>query len=92
MVRDGPLLSGRVVDELGAPIGEASVSVSRAPQPVPDIAALSDAFGRFSLDLPAPGAYVITCRAEGYEVKALEVDIGHGGRFELISLAPERLR
>ena len=52
-------LHGQVVDSMGDAVADATVFVTSATKPVPDIAAVSDADGRFAFDgLPA-GAYRI---------------------------------
>lgn len=54
--------SGRVVDETGAPVPEALVSIVASTVPMPEIALLSDSRGSFALRLP-PGRF--TLRAHG---------------------------
>jgi hypothetical protein len=60
---DGPVeRAGRVVDASGAPVPDAIVSIVESSVPMPEIALLCDAGGRFSLRLP-PGRF--TLRAHG---------------------------
>ena len=70
------LIRGTVIDPSGTPVEWASVWFAAGTQPTPDIAALTDAAGRFTLTAPGPGAYRIGCRAEGYEPIEVEVDVG----------------
>jgi hypothetical protein len=58
----GEALAGRVVDARGAPAADALVTVVAGSVPVPEIALLVDADGRFALRLP-DGRF--TLRAHG---------------------------
>jgi hypothetical protein len=58
----GDEVSGRVVDAAGAPVPEALVSIVAGTVPMPEIALMADAEGRFGLRLPA-GRF--TLRAHG---------------------------
>ncbi|MGY0490239.1 carboxypeptidase-like regulatory domain-containing protein [Streptomyces sp. WG-D5] len=60
----GVEITGVVRDASGAPVAGAHVLFTAGPRPLPDIAALTDTEGRFSLGAPAPGAYTLTCRAD----------------------------
>ncbi|WP_369217139.1 carboxypeptidase-like regulatory domain-containing protein [Streptomyces flavofungini] len=60
----GVEITGVVRDASGAPVAGAHVLFTAGPRPLPDIAALTDAEGRFSLGAPAPGSYTLTCRAD----------------------------
>ncbi|WP_077490387.1 carboxypeptidase-like regulatory domain-containing protein [Sinomonas mesophila] len=77
------LLTGRVTDDGGAPLALASVAVVRAPVPMPDIAALTDADGRFTLTAPAPGEYEVGVSADGFERTTAEVTVGGDGEAAL---------
>jgi Carboxypeptidase regulatory-like domain len=70
------LVRGTVIAASGTPVEWASVWFAAGAQPTPDIAALTDAGGRFTLTAPGPGVYRIGCRAEGYEPIEVEVDVG----------------
>ena len=50
-------IRGRVVDAAGNGVPEASVMMIRAPGPVPDIAAVSNADGRFVFSGLSSGTY-----------------------------------
>ena len=62
-------LHGQVVDVAGDAVADATVFVTSAPEPVPDIAAISDADGRFAFDSLPAGAY---------RIKAIGPDGGAG--------------
>jgi hypothetical protein len=50
-------IRGRVVGHDGAPLSGARVVVVKAPVPMPEIAAHTDAEGRFVFNVPEPGEY-----------------------------------
>lgn len=58
------LISGVVRDEHGAPVGGARVYVVDAPVAVPDIAAVTDQEGCFTLSVPVDGRYTIEANAD----------------------------
>ena len=70
------LIHGRVVDREGAPVEWASAWLVAGPAPFPDIAALTDADGRFTLTASAPGIYRVGCRAESDPPVEVPVDVG----------------
>ncbi|MEV8317712.1 carboxypeptidase-like regulatory domain-containing protein [Streptomyces sp. NPDC059900] len=57
-------IAGVVRDASGTPVPGAHVLFSDGPRPLPDIAAMTDAEGRFSLSAPTAGVYTLTCRAD----------------------------
>ena len=59
------MIAGVVRDERGQPVAGARVYVVDAPVAVPDIAALTDDSGRFSIGVTAPGRYTVESAAEG---------------------------
>jgi protocatechuate 3,4-dioxygenase beta subunit len=60
------VISGQVVDTQGHPVAEARVFFGSGPGEVPDIAALTDTDGRFTLTTPVPGEYRVVAVADGY--------------------------
>jgi hypothetical protein len=74
------LIHGVVRSSGGVPIAEARVYLTQAPDDVPDIAALSNDEGRFTLGLTKPGTYRLECSAEGHET---------AGETVSVELAPE---
>lgn len=59
------MIAGVVRDERGQPVAGARVYVVDAPVAVPDIAALTDASGRFAIGVPAPGRYTVESVTDG---------------------------
>ncbi|MGW7075032.1 carboxypeptidase-like regulatory domain-containing protein [Streptomyces sp. NPDC054866] len=57
-------ITGVVRDTSGAPVAGAHVLFTEGPQPLPDIAAVTDTEGRFSLVAPTTGEYTLICRAD----------------------------
>ena len=57
-------ITGVVHDASGVPVPGAHVLFTDGPQPLPDIAAVTNTEGRFSLTAPAPGEYALLCRAD----------------------------
>jgi len=60
----------------GTSVGEARVFFTGSPVPLPDIAALTDDDGRFSLFAPSPGRYQLVCHADGFDPASVTVDVG----------------
>ena len=70
------LITGRVTDGAGRPVAEAAVSFVAAPGPVPDIAAVTGADGRFALRAPMPGEYVVAATGPGELTGRVTVVVG----------------
>ena len=71
---------GQVIDsDTGSPVADAPVTVVWGPAGAPDMAALSDANGRFSLPSLSPGRWVLRAMAPGGAVGegAVVVEIDH---------------
>jgi hypothetical protein len=66
----GPL-SGAVVDTAGAAIPNASVDLQREGEWAPSRTSSTDAEGRFRFQHLAPGAWIITVKAPGFQTKRL---------------------
>jgi hypothetical protein len=73
---------GRVLDRQGHPVEGALIGVEWGTAPVPEIALVSDADGRFALDLPA-GRFRIWVHAPDGRRTVLEV--AGGGGEEIIA-------
>ena len=71
----GTRIDGRAHLGDNSPVMEARVFFGTAPVPLPDIAALTDDDGRFSLYAPAPGRYEIVCHADGYDPVIVPIDV-----------------
>ena len=59
------VISGTVLSASGQPVALARVYVLAAPGPVPDVALLTDADGRFEIGALPPGAYEIGVSTDG---------------------------
>jgi hypothetical protein len=59
------VISGVVLDHDGTAMPEARVSFAAGPDPLPDIAALTDSHGRFQLSAPGSGRYTLAVTADG---------------------------
>lgn len=66
-------IRGVVKDSNGKAVAGARVSFIEGPLPLPDIAALTDKKGAFSLFAPVFGHYVIEIFADNFSPKRLEV-------------------
>ena len=73
------VISGVVHDPRGEPVANARVYFTDGPVPLPDIAALTDSGGAFSLTAPAPGKYVIECATDEFGARSQSVAVS-GGR------------
>jgi hypothetical protein len=71
ILRDATAVSGRVLDERGAPLPGARVSVT----PQVGVFAETDGAGGFTLALP-PGAYTLAANAPGFATQAVPVTVG----------------
>ncbi len=75
MTDGGTLIEGSAHLADGTPIGEARVFFTESPVPLPDIAALTDDDGRFSLFAPSPGRYQLVCQADGFDAVTVAVEV-----------------
>src|SRR5438876_7744366 len=78
MVEKQSVISGIVRDPNGRPVADARIYFIGGPVPLPDIAALTDAAGAFSLTAPTAGTYQIGCTAEGFAPAEITVAISRG--------------
>jgi protocatechuate 3,4-dioxygenase beta subunit len=69
------LISGLVTDREGHGVAGARVALSEAPTPVPDIAAITDSEGRFTLSVPGPGDYAVRAFADDHPPANLKVSV-----------------
>ena len=77
------MIRGTVRDADGRPLANARVMFAAAPAPVPDIAALTDAEGAFSLEAPGTGSYEVAVVADGYGRVEVAVDVSDLGEAEV---------
>ena len=81
-----PVVAGMVVDAKGNPVEGARVYFVEGPVPLPDIAALTDSNGRFSLSAPGSGTYqlgVASEEPEGFIQTTSVVDVSGEPRVDL---------
>ena len=83
------LIRGTVTDADGVPIEWAAVWFASGDHPTPDIAAVTDASGAFTLTAPAPGTYRVGCRGEGYAPVEVTVEVGDDHVDLDITLPPD---
>lgn len=85
------LIRGVVRSVEGPPIVQARAYFVSAPAAVPDIAALTDERGEFTLSAPAAGTYRLECAAEGYAGETITVDAPSEGESRVeVRLTPSR--
>lgn len=77
------VISGVVLDAGGKPVREARVYFKDGPGALPDVAALTDSHGAFSLPAPSAGAYKIECNADGFAPKTVKVEVAAGEQVKL---------
>ncbi len=84
------VISGVVQDAHGHPIAQARVYFTNGPVPLPDMAALTDKEGAFSLAAPVVGSYTIGCAAEGFAQTEVPATIADSKETRLeIQLRPQ---
>jgi hypothetical protein len=83
------VIAGTVSDESGRPIPEARVAFQTAPVAVPDIAALTNSEGTFTLSAPAPGRYVVHVSADGFASATAPVMVDSGDAKVTVRLRRE---
>ena len=75
-------LTGRVVDEDGAPVGGTRISLRPAGEPdttAQTIQTVANPIGAFSVRLPAAGSYLVSAEREGYfPLKNLSLQVAEG--------------
>lgn len=78
MAKNQSIISGTVRDPEGQPAAEARVYFKDGPGPLPEVAALTDGGGQFSLSAPAAGTYQIGCMADGFLPATVTVKVTRG--------------
>jgi hypothetical protein len=82
-------ISGVVHDAQGNPIPDARVYFMAGPEPLPEIAALTDVAGRFVLTAPRDGDYTLGIAADGFSNTSVDVSVSAGQAPHLdITLSP----
>lgn len=69
------VLSGRVSDATGKPVALARIYFTDGPDPLPEIALLTDTSGNFSMSVPQPGTYKLGCSADGFATVTVPVQV-----------------
>ena len=87
---DAATIDGIVRGAGGVPIEGARVMITRAPASFPDIAALTQGDGRFSLPTAGSGEHEIVVVADGYDEAHLAVDSRDPPVSLEIDLSPPR--
>ena len=77
------LITGVVRDPKGKPVEGARVYFSDGPEPLPDVAALTNSDGEFSLAAPSSGTYRVEINADEFAAESLTVDAKSGQRESL---------
>lgn len=85
-----PLVAGCVLDAGGTPVEHARVAFADAPVPVPDIAAVTGADGRFALAAPGPGRYELLAATDEHD-RRVTVDV-HGEEPLEVDITLEEVR
>jgi hypothetical protein len=77
------IVAGVVTDREGRAVAAARVSFVAGPVSLPDIAALTDSHGAFTLSAPVTGDYTIQCVADGYAPHSHRVSVRSGERVDI---------
>ncbi len=80
---EASMISGVVRDASGEPVRDARVYFTNSPVPLPDIAALTNDEGEYSLTAPAAGTYKIGCTADGFAPLTREANVERGANAKV---------
>ena len=83
MTRSPSVISGVVRSPDGKPVANARVYFTSGPVPLPDIAAVTDKSGSFSLTAPAPGEYVVESATDTHRARSAKVKVKGGEQLRL---------
>ncbi len=83
MTTSPSVISGVVRSPDGKPVSNARVYFTSGPVALPDIAAITDKKGRFSITAPAPGEYVIEGIADEFGTHSSKVKVKGGEEVRL---------
>ncbi len=78
MTQSTSVIFGVVKDRSGNPVSQARVSFSSGPVPLPDIAALTDVNGIFTLSAPAAGSYTIEVISDQFAPMKTDITVVSG--------------
>lgn len=76
-------ISGTVLELNGKPIEDVRVYFVTGPLPLPEIAALTDKDGKFTLTAPAEGEYEIGFSADGYKSVTVSTTVTRGQNAQI---------
>jgi len=83
-------ITGVVRDQRGRFVSQARIYLKAGPVSLPDIAALTNDRGEFSLPAPVPGNYELASSADGYATTLVKVAVKPGQETRVdIRLRPE---
>ena len=83
MANQPSVIFGTVRDPDGNPVAAARVYFTDSPFAMPDIAALTDERGKFSLSVPADGTYGLGCNADGFDPQSATVSVAGEPKIEI---------
>jgi Carboxypeptidase regulatory-like domain len=83
-----PVISGTATSPSG-PIPRARVTIESSPRPLPDVAALTDDCGHFTLTTAGTGRYTIAIHADGFKVARIECDVETSDKYVDVELIPQ---
>jgi hypothetical protein len=90
MDQNTKIIYGTVKDESGKPISNAVVSFVTAPVPLPDIAALTDTNGNFTLSTAMEGDYIINVNSDKHKEMSIRVTLDDKQKKQIeVSLVPK---
>ncbi len=77
-------IDGQVIDATGRPVPEVSITLQDGPGTFPDLAALTDAEGRFTLHDLSVGRFTLRLVPPEGEPVSRMVEVGNGGTERLV--------
>lgn len=75
MTQTPSIIFGFVKDRNGNPVPQARVSFTAGPVALPDISALTDTKGSFTLSAPVPGEYIIEVVSDEFVRKKEKITV-----------------
>ena len=76
-------IAGRVINAAGNSVAGVTVTIEQGPQPHNDIAAFTNAEGRFRLNSLAPGPYILSAHHGGQVVGGAHAEVPPGQQAEV---------
>lgn len=75
---DASVISGTVRGPDSKPVAGARVYFTEGPVSFPEIAAITDEGGAYSLTAPAPGKWAVACATDDFATKTSSVSVSGG--------------